>query len=60
MNWYFPITVLEAILMSRVNGRLVPWPSKADLREAERVADALPARRATRRERNKYESKTKD
>ena len=41
VNWYFPITVLEAILMSRVNGRLVPWPSKADLREAERVLERL-------------------
>lgn len=40
VNWYFPITVREAILMSRVN-RLVPWPSKADLREAERVLERL-------------------
>lgn len=41
VNWYFPITVREAVLVSRVNGHLVPWPSKQDVREAELVLERL-------------------
>jgi ABC-type Mn2+/Zn2+ transport system ATPase subunit len=41
VNWYFPITVREAVLMARINGRLVPWPSREDLAEADRVLDRL-------------------
>ena len=25
VNWYFPITVREAVLMARIGGRVVPW-----------------------------------
>ena len=41
VNWYFPITVLEAVLMARIRGRVVPWPSKEDVAEAERVLERL-------------------
>jgi ABC-type Mn2+/Zn2+ transport system ATPase subunit len=41
VNWYFPITVREAVLMARINGRTVPWPSKQDLRAADQVLERL-------------------
>ncbi len=41
VNWYFPITVREAVLMARIDGRLVPWPSREDVREAEEVLERL-------------------
>jgi len=41
VNWYFPVTVREAVLMARINGRVVPWPSKGDIREAEQVLERL-------------------
>jgi len=41
VNWYFPVTVREAVLMSRIDGRVLPWASKADLREADEVLERL-------------------
>ncbi len=41
VNWYFPITVREAVLMARIDGRAVPWPSREDLAEAEAVLGRL-------------------
>jgi ABC-type Mn2+/Zn2+ transport system ATPase subunit len=41
VNWYFPVTVREAVLMSRIDGRALPWASKPDLREAEEVLERL-------------------
>lgn len=41
VNWYFPVTVREAVLMSRIDGRVVPWASKRDLRDADDVLDRL-------------------
>jgi ABC-type Mn2+/Zn2+ transport system ATPase subunit len=41
VNWYFPITVREAVLMARIGGRVVPWPSKEDVSEAEEILDRL-------------------
>jgi ABC-type Mn2+/Zn2+ transport system ATPase subunit len=41
VNWYFPITVREAVLMARIGGRLLPWPSKKDVAEAEAVLERL-------------------
>jgi ABC-type Mn2+/Zn2+ transport system ATPase subunit len=41
VNWYFPVTVREAVLMSRIDGRALPWASKTDLREAEEVLERL-------------------
>lgn len=41
VNWYFPVTVREAVLMSRIDGRIVPWSSRRDVREADEVLDRL-------------------
>jgi ABC-type Mn2+/Zn2+ transport system ATPase subunit len=30
INWSFPVTVRECVLMARVNGRRVPWASRAE------------------------------
>ena len=40
VNWDFPVTVEECVLMSRT-GRLLPWPSKAERAEVARVLDRL-------------------
>ena len=41
VNWYFPVNVREAVLMSRIDGRVVPWASERDLRDADEVLDRL-------------------
>jgi ABC-type Mn2+/Zn2+ transport system ATPase subunit len=41
VNWYFPVTVREAVLMSRIDGRILPWSSTRDVREADQVLDRL-------------------
>ena len=41
VNWYFPVTVREAVLMSRIDGRIAPWSSKQDLRDADEVLERL-------------------
>jgi ABC-type Mn2+/Zn2+ transport system ATPase subunit len=41
VNWYFPITVREAVLMARTAGRVVPWPSREDLADARDVLERL-------------------
>jgi len=38
INWSFPVTVRECVLMSRVTGRRLPWASRA---EHAQVADVL-------------------
>ncbi|MGH2941698.1 MAG: metal ABC transporter ATP-binding protein [Solirubrobacteraceae bacterium] len=38
INWSFPVTVQECVLMSRVGGRRLPWASRA---ERAQVADVL-------------------
>jgi ABC-type Mn2+/Zn2+ transport system ATPase subunit len=38
VNWQFPVTVAEVVLMARTEGRRWPWPSPAERRE---VADVL-------------------
>ena len=38
VNWNFPITVFECVLMSRKTGRLMPWASAP---EKEKVAEVL-------------------
>ena len=30
INWSFPVTVAQCVLMARVSGRLLPWPSAAE------------------------------
>jgi zinc/manganese transport system ATP-binding protein len=41
VNWFFPVTVREAVLMARIGGRRVPWSSKDDVRQADRVLERL-------------------
>ena len=38
VNWHFPVTVAEVVLMARTHGRRLPWPSRQERAE---VADAL-------------------
>ena len=41
VNWTFPVTVDEAVLMSRTTGRRLPWASAAEKREVAEVLDRL-------------------
>jgi zinc/manganese transport system ATP-binding protein len=41
VNWNFPVTVSEAVLMSRTTGRRLPWPSAAEKAEVAGVLDRL-------------------
>jgi ABC-type Mn2+/Zn2+ transport system ATPase subunit len=41
VNWYFPVTVREAVLMSRIGTRRLPWASRDELRDADDVLDRL-------------------
>jgi ABC-type Mn2+/Zn2+ transport system ATPase subunit len=41
VNWYFPVTVREAVLMARIGGRIVPWSSRDDIDEAESLLERL-------------------
>jgi len=37
VNWYFPVTVREAVLMARVDGRRLPWNSREERAAADDV-----------------------
>ncbi len=37
VNWYFPVTVRETVLMARAEGRRLPWASAAEVAESEDV-----------------------
>ncbi len=41
VDWSFPVTVAEAVLMSRTTGRRLPWPSAAERAEVASVLDRL-------------------
>lgn len=41
VNWNFPVTVTEAVLMARTTGRVLPWASAAERREVAAVLDRL-------------------
>lgn len=41
VNWYFPVTVREAVLMGRTGDRRLPWASREELRLADQVLDHL-------------------
>lgn len=41
VNWNFPVTVNETVLMARTADRLLPWASPAERREVARVLDRL-------------------
>jgi zinc/manganese transport system ATP-binding protein len=41
VNWNFPVTVMECVLMSRSRGRVLPWASRGEKAEVLRVLDRL-------------------
>jgi ABC-type Mn2+/Zn2+ transport system ATPase subunit len=41
VNWNFPVTVAECVLMARTSGRLAPWASRAERAEVAAVLDRL-------------------
>jgi ABC-type Mn2+/Zn2+ transport system ATPase subunit len=41
VNWFFPITVREAVLMASHDRRRLPWASRAERFEADKVLDQL-------------------
>ena len=41
VNWNFPVTVAECVLMARVRGRRLPWASRAERQEVTSLLDRL-------------------
>lgn len=41
VNWYFPITVREAVLMARIDGRRLPWSTGRERAEADEALERL-------------------
>ena len=41
VNWSFPVTVAECVLMARTTGRRLPWPSAGERAEVASVLDRL-------------------
>lgn len=41
VNWNFPVTVTECVLMSRTQGRRLPWASARDKADVQEVLDRL-------------------
>ena len=41
VNWNFPVTVGECVLMSRPTRRLLPWPTRAERADVEQVLERL-------------------
>lgn len=41
VNWNFPVTVAECVLMARVSGRRLPWASRAEKAEVAAVLERL-------------------
>ena len=41
VNWDFPVTVQECVLMARVRGRRLPWPSRSERAEVDEVLGRL-------------------
>ena len=41
VDWHFPVTAAQVVLMARPTGRLLPWASKAELREVAALLDRL-------------------
>ncbi len=44
VNWNFPVTVRECVLMSRATRRLLPWATREERADVERVLDRLGIR----------------
>jgi ABC-type Mn2+/Zn2+ transport system ATPase subunit len=41
VNWSFPVTVAETVLMARTSGRRLPWPSREERREVAALLERL-------------------
>ena len=41
VNWYFPVTVREALIMARLDERRLPWASPDEKRDADEVLETL-------------------
>jgi len=41
VNWSFPVTVSECVLMARTRGRVLPWRSRAEQAEVDEILDRL-------------------
>ncbi len=41
IDWDFPVTVAQCVLMSRVRGRIAPWASRAEKADVARVLERL-------------------
>ncbi|MGH2898035.1 MAG: metal ABC transporter ATP-binding protein, partial [Solirubrobacteraceae bacterium] len=41
INWSFPVTVTECVLMARVSGRRLPWASRAERAQVAEVLERL-------------------
>ena len=41
VDWNFPVTVAECVLMSRPTRRLLPWPTRAERADVEQVLERL-------------------
>jgi len=41
VNWDFPVTVFETVLMARTSGRILPWPSSDERRQVDDVLEKL-------------------
>src|SRR5262245_37868012 len=41
VNWNFPVTVSECVLMARTHGRVWPWRSRTEQREVAEILDRL-------------------
>jgi ABC-type Mn2+/Zn2+ transport system ATPase subunit len=49
VNWNFPVTVAEVLLMGRTGGPVAPWASREEKREVAQVAEGLGIGELTRR-----------
>lgn len=49
VNWNFPVTVAECVLMARTRGRVLPWRSRAETVEVEQVLERLGIERLATR-----------
>ena len=41
VNWHFPVTVAEVVLMARTHGRRLPWPSREEKGEVAAILERL-------------------
>ena len=41
VNWHFPVTVSEAVLMARARGRVLPWAGAGERRAADSILERL-------------------